>query len=281
MEPDEILKSQLHLLKRFHQKNSIREFDLPLLKTYLDNLSTLSCLTHKEKIRSFERISVNSRLFDGQEERINKISLLKNPPENCVKKYGRANLKKQSVLYGTFDFLTAINEMRPQKGNLVTKSKWILKTNYDLKIATIFNPKINNKKYQNLRTSKAQINHIEAQKSLDDNSKKQIYIILKFLSEIFAKEVDDENHYDYYLGSYFANKILYEFDNSTIDAIIYPSVREDTLLSNIVIKPIVFKNNYRLESVEEKEVIQVKKENCEVYPIMKSNKFRDDTIIWE
>ena len=281
MKPDEILKSQLHLLKRFYLKNSIRQNDLPFLKTYLDNLSTFSCLTHREKIDSFERISINSRLFKGEEKRINEIELLKNPPERCVKKYGRANLIKQSVLYGTFDFLTAINEMRPVEGNLLTKSKWKLKSSYDLKIATIFNPNITNKPCENLRTLNARINYSKKRKSLDDNSKEQINIILTNLSDIFAKEVDDNNHYDYYLSSYFANKIFYQFDNSTIDAIIYPSVRQDNLLSNIVIKPTIFNKNYKLESVEEKKVIEVKKDICEVEPISRSDKFGGDTIIWE
>jgi len=86
-----------------------------------------------------ERVTVNKRVLKGNNVRIDKVDKLKYPPAECITKYGRANLKQQSVLYGTFNFMTAVKEMKPEKGDLISVSEWKIKNeNYNLIVCPLF-----------------------------------------------------------------------------------------------------------------------------------------------
>lgn len=208
-----------------------------------------------ENFSGFERITINKRVI-GENNRIKYIKHLKYPPQKSVKKYGRCNLPRESVLYGTFNFMTAIVEMKPDRGDLITRSIWTCKNDNQLKYCPIFynqptKGKVVNPRsiyYKNMfeRTLHSQYSNPAIREFIKE--------LNKFISEQFSKPVTSGNHRDYIFSSFFASKILNEMEDGTIDAIHYPSVQEDLSLDNIAIKPAVFDANFAISEVEESYV---------------------------
>ena len=208
---------------------------------------------------------------------------MKYPPKECVKKYGRANKIQESILYATFDILTALSEMRPKVGDLITISTWKLKTNYDLIVTPIFKNTTKNGEVHNAMSLRAEIEYKKALRQYDEQLQKQLDIIIQFITDCFNKEVDNTNHYDYFLSSHYASKIFWEFQNGEIDAILYPSVRQSLTLNNIAIKPTIFDLNYELDTVEESIVIKVPNKESKGWNMNGtgiSKTFNNNLIIW-
>jgi len=253
----EILLQNLFPLRHFLTKNSINERNIEWLKKYLESITLLTSLTYKQKIETFRRVTINSNIL-GDNTRISEIKYLKYPPKEFVKKYGRANNIGESVLYATFDPITALSEMRPKLGDLITISTWKLKTNYDLTVTPIFKNSTKSGEVHNEISLRAGIEYNKLLRQYDDEQlRKQLDIIIQFVADCFNKEVEDGNHFDYFLSSHYAKRLFWELQNGEIDAILYPSVRQSLTLTNIAIKPTIFDKNYGLEQVEESIITQI------------------------
>ena len=239
-------------------------------------------MTYKQKVPTFKRVIINSKIYGGN-KRIIEIKHLKYPPKECVKRFGRANMPDESILYATFDPITALSEMRPGIGELITISTWKLKTNYDLTVTPIFKNSSKNGEVHNLMSLRARIEYNKLHKLYDQQLQKQLDIIIQFVADCFNKEVNDSNHYDYFLSSHYANRLFNELQNGEIDAILYPSVRQSLTLTNIAVKPTVFDENYELEIVEESLIKQIPLKDSLGW-IMDgtgySKNFKDNNIIW-
>ena len=96
MEGYQILEYKLKPLRKYLEKNSISENDLSLIKSILQEITLLSSLMYRQRIDGFQRVTVNNWIKDIN-GRVEFIKHLKNPPKECVNKYGRANLINQSV----------------------------------------------------------------------------------------------------------------------------------------------------------------------------------------
>lgn len=254
MKGHEILLGKLAPLRKYLNSGMISEAAIAPIKAYLEQITLLSSLMYKQRIDSFQRVTINSRIFNGEHKRITEINNLKYPPKEFVKKYGRANLPGQSILYATSDSITALSEMRPEIGDLITISTWKLKTDYDLTVTPLFKNSTKDGVVHNELSLRANILYEKQVKQYDENTQKQLDIILQFISDCFSKEVDDNNHFDYFLSSYYANRIFTELENGEVDAILYPSVRQSLTISNIAMKPEIFDKHYDLELVEESTV---------------------------
>jgi len=208
---------------------------------------------------TIERITINKRVIK-ENKRITDPEFLTYPPSECVSKYGRANLKYQSVFYGTFNFPTALNEMQPEIGDLITVSRWKLKRpNEELVVCPIFmHPKQNN--LFNPRLLKIYHDFSNDIKKFDPTTQNVINEIQIFLAKCFAKNVNRGNHQAYIFSAMIANKILYEYENGKIDAILYPSTKEGFKSENIAIKPDVFDQKYFLAETVEKKVLNYSKD---------------------
>jgi len=215
MEGYQILEYNLRPLKKYLGKNTISEKDLDFIKQILQNVTFLSSLIYKQRIDGFQRVTVNSWIKDIN-RRVEYIKHLKNPPKECVKKYGRANMIGQSILYATFDYITALSEIRPEVGEKITVSFWKLKSDYDLCVTPIFKNSTKDGVIHNELSLRAGILSNKMLKQYDSNMKKQIEIILQFVADAFSKEVQEGNHFDYYLSSHYANKLFYEFENGEL-----------------------------------------------------------------
>jgi hypothetical protein len=251
MKGHEVLIMELKPLFQFLLKNSITENQVDQIQKKLDSISFFTSLILKSKVSGFQRVTINKRLFNGKNIRIEDISFLRNPPERIVSRYGRANLPKQSVLYATFDPLTALSEMRPEVGDLVTTSTWKLKMDYDLCYSPVFKNSTRDGIIHNEMALRSSMQYRNVLRKYDEEMAKQIDVLVKFMADCFAKDVDPSSHLDYFMSAYFANKIFYHFENGEVDAILYPSVRQSLTLTNIALKPEVFEQNYQIDLVEE------------------------------
>lgn len=136
----QILQTFLATLRPYLVKGSIDEAKSKCLIENLDNIiSFFSSPIFEMRFAELHRVTINKYLFYGKNQRINEIKFVGYPPAERVKKNGRANYIGQSVFYATTNPITAINEIKPQKGDLITTSIWKQKENGEfLKTIPIF-----------------------------------------------------------------------------------------------------------------------------------------------
>lgn len=221
----------------------------------LDN--TIPFFVHlvlEDEFSEIHRLTINKRVL-GENKRIHNIKFLKYPPKDKVSKYGRCNYPRQSVLYSSFLGFTAMNESQPRVGDLVTESTWRVKKNQTLLYCPIFK---NQPLHDVVNIRSLEINKIfkKTLKKYPKFKQEKIDILIQFITDVFTKIVNPNNHYDYIFSSYFSNKIFNDFENGTIEAIYYPSVKEKLSFENLAIKPEVFDKKY--------ELIEVKDSVCEM-----------------
>jgi len=199
-------------------------------------------------VPDLQRLTINKNIPNNNNERISELKFLKNPPSEVLHKYGRANLKYQSVLYASFLFPTLLLETRPEIGDLVTISKWKLKKdNTPLVLCPIIDYP-NCKDYQ-LRN--------EFEKALLKYPKEWQEIIFQhycLIAKHFGKYVEKGKDINYIFSAYFADRIFHEIYDGKIEAIIYPSVQDSGTTSNIALKPNVFNAKYEIDEISESVV---------------------------
>lgn len=271
------IDSLRELSKSFNMKFP-EEFEI-LIKDYFAPIKVYN-VTGEGYFPIIERITINKKVIN-KNLRINEVSKLKYPPAECVKSYGRANLKNQSVFYGTFDFITAVKEMKPEKGDLITISKWILKNKFDtLVICPMFlRQPIDGSK--NIHLLNLYNWFIRELKRFPPQESKLYFETHQFYSDCFAREVIDNQ--GYIISAILADKIFNQYENGIVDAIIYPSTRVDLQNSNIAIKKGSFDQKYELSETIEKRLLDFSK-NSDRYVFEKfgeSLKIDGNSIIWK
>ncbi|MFD0975373.1 hypothetical protein [Salinimicrobium gaetbulicola] len=214
------------------------------------SLPLFTHLINSYSLDKIERITINRRIH-GSNKRIKEIKFLKYPPADKVANYGRCNLPKQSILYASPLYMTAISEMQPRVGDLITKSIWTKKNSKELKLCPIFHiqPTDGSINPHSWRLEK-EFNKLVKQ----NHPKEQQEIVIslsKFIAYHFSKYVDRQKPKNYLFSAFFSNKILNDFEGGTIDGIIYPSVRSKLSFENVALKPDVFDLNYQLSEVHE------------------------------
>lgn len=276
----------LKFLRPFLLKGTINEGNVGWLHDCLSKtIPFFSSPIFEMRFPEVIRITINKNVCNGGNERLSLIRFLKYPPQNKVTKYGRANLIGQSVFYCTTNPITALNEIKPKIGDLVTTSTWRQKENdYFLKIIPIFKITSLNTITHNELSVRFKLGYENALQQYPKEVAEQIDELLKFISEGFAKDVDYNNNYDYALSAYYANKILYDFEKGMIDALIYPSVADKLEFSNLAIKPDIVENHFDIYHVEEGIVRRAPNEKGGNYFLegtFWSRTFRDGVIVWK
>lgn len=222
-----------------------------------DCLPFFAHLTMEHVFPKIHRITINKNVV-GTNKRIWNIDQLKYPPADKVTKYGRCNLPQQSVFYGAMYDMTCINELRPKVGDLVTHSVWNIKDdNAELVYCPIF--KNQPPKYKgviNPRSMEYNDIYIKELEKYPKNVQSLIDNFVQVVADAFTKDIKASSHLDYVFSAYFADKILHKFENGTIDAIYYPSVKDRLTFENIAIKSNVFDSKYYLAEVKENFVVQ-------------------------
>lgn len=232
--------------------NTLIEKQLLLMLDF--SIPFFSNLVLSDVFEEINRITINKNVV-GANKRIHDIDFLKYPPANKVSKYGRCNLPGQSVFYSSFFSITALNEMKPKIGDLITQTTWRVKGNQSLIYCPIFKNQPIDKEVLNPRTFEINKLYENKIKIYPNSVRQQIDALVQFVTDAFTKRVNPNNHLDYIFSSYFSNKIFNEFENGTIEAIYYPSVQEKLSFENVAIKADVFDKKYELVKVHDSVIV--------------------------
>lgn len=272
----------LNLFNRFSE-DGINETTEKWILSVLDNsLPLFTHLIYSYQFDKIERITINKRVLDSN-KRIRNIKYLKYPPSENVTKYGRCNLPKQSVFYGSTIFMTAMDEMKPRVGDLITKSIWKLNEPKKLKFCPIFHVQPTNGTVNPSSINLENTFHRLVKENFPINQQEVVTNLSKFIAFQFSKSVHHKKNKDYLFSAYFSNKILNELDGGTINGIVYPSVQSNLSFDNIVLKTDVLDMNYHLSEVHESIVTKDPGDGGGGYLIMGINdckEFEGDNILW-
>lgn len=207
-----------------------------------------SHLVMEDRFPEIQRLTVNKRVLN-ENRRIWNIDHLKYPPKKCVKSYGRCNMPGQSVLYATFNSLTALSEIRPEIGDIITTSKWRMKPDVTLRHCPIF---LNQPETTfNPRLFEIEQLYRKSIREYPNEIQEHINLLSQFVADVFTKRINSVSNLDYIFSAYFSDKIFNEYENRTIEAIYYPSVKQSLVFENIAIKPESFDTKYELIDVSD------------------------------
>jgi len=248
----------LKLLEEFQNRaDTLTKSEVTYLKNNLRELLGIvpikpEKITDKNFTHPFERMVINPC-----NKRINCLEGLRYPPESIKHKlnYNRASLEGQSIFYaGANGTLPVTVETKPQKGQLITISKWVLKENTTLNMAIICqdheialsNPEELYSCYQDYH---AQL------KRLQPNTRQIIERIYQLVIEAFTREVNPSIKQGYLFSALFANLFFFDPCNP-VDAIYYPSVPNKGGAMNLAVKPDIIDSKFQM--VEASEFVVVK-----------------------
>lgn len=200
----------------------------------------------------FERLVINQDVCSGENRRIHSVTQLRYPPIEIAHKidYNRASLKGTCLMYaGNFGMLPITIEVKPQTGQLITRSKWQFNGKRNLKMITICQDL--NVALKNPDELFADYN--EFQHCLDHMQPKCKEVVEKvaaFIVKAFTKKVNPAKKQGYIMSALIADLYMNKSDD-LVDAIYYPSVPNDGSAMNIAIKPEVVDELFDLIEVTE------------------------------
>jgi len=280
MRSTEAIESYNYALKNFWSRIEALDQELPpfleaAIKEMMQGFKILP-LSFNKCFPTLYRLTFNKNVLDGTNERLIETKWLGNKPADKVNKYGRMNLIGQSILYGTFSVPTAINELEPKFGDLVTLSEWTLKEpNTQMIVFPIF---------WNMRNDVGYFQILNQYRILISQFDKDVQSLfdtqMKFLADVMSKRINSEHNNLYVFTSAIANRIFNEEMNGETEAIIYPSVKDTAKMDNIAIKPNVFERNYQLMTVKE-YIIRANTDELKMQELTGfSNNFVNGNISW-
>jgi hypothetical protein len=236
-------------LSPYLAKGSITERELPKIRRLLDIFfEVMPYPKYHLRPATLIRATINKNIPEIGNTIINEIKFLKYPPKDKVFKYGRCNTTNMSVLYGAFSKLTATKELKFNNNDIITFTEWV-RSNDDPLIAfpIFFNDKDLDGSFNEISLS-IKVLHENFISGKSEDEKKYYNISMRFLANCFSKEVDPDNHFDYFLSSYLSQKI-FENKNQNYELILYPSVVEKLGFSNMAVKPEVFDKKFIIKEV--------------------------------
>lgn len=287
----------LEILKDFSGKE-IEESNANFIINLLDKL--LIYFPYNKHSCSFKylyRLVINKRIVNNN-VRLTQVVNLKYPPKKeLVKKYGRCNLPQQNILYASLSRMTALDEMRPQKGDLITETVWKKKSDKRLTYIPIFanqptnQPMINPNTGEiipgliNTRTFEINQQFHLAISNYPKNLRLLSIKLVQFFADCFSKQVNWTNHFNYLFSAYIADKLLNKVDKEEIDAIYYPSVADKLNSENMAIKPTSFDDIYEPFGVIESVITQDPSQGLGGYHMnmtlaTTTFDFKSDEIVW-
>jgi hypothetical protein len=240
-----LLEKHLKSIETLWSKVEKLDFDLPPIieeeiKKAISNFY-IPEIAFKRVYPRFERLTINKDL-PIESKRIQNVKYLYNPPAKFINSYGRANLKNQSIFYATFLTPTAISELGPQKGYIITISNWKLLTPFEkLNVYPIHKYKSSKSEIIDLdifaenRSNQIDTAYNEIIEKFTEKERKIITGLSKFIANCFSKNIKAENNSLYVITATLANKIFYEMFDNKIEAITYPSVKDSTKIANIAL----------------------------------------------
>ena len=233
------------------------------------------------------RLTRNASIPGVGNDRIKYLKHLIFPPGEAVTKYGRCNIPKSSVFYSSFHFITNMKEVHVKLGDIVTHSKWKMKDGIGpLNIFPIYFITNLDDRPHNALSLDLLMMHRNHLAGVTEEEKEYMNILGEFLAKCFAKEVDLNNHLDYYLSAYLSDRILAN-SAAQYDGILYPSVRDRLGTSNVVLTQKAFLDNFEPTEVTHDILISVANGGAMFDGIHHTRKFdvshgiQMGTVIWD
>lgn len=202
----------------------------------------------------FHRVSINQDITGGSNARLKNVERIIYPPVQLGNKidYNRCNLRGTPIFYaGAHGKLPVTIETNPQLGQLITESRWKLKTGSALRLFTVA---------QDIEIAMKNPDHL-----LDDYNKYENYLsdlparssmvvraAYEFLVAAFIKVVQPYRRQGY-LMSALVTDFLINHPFTPVDAIFYPSVANSGSFMNVAITTSAFDKH--LEFVNATEMI--------------------------
>ncbi len=206
-------------------------------------------------------------------------------------------MPQESVLYASLMSMTALDEMRPRAGDIITETVWKRISNKRLTYIPIFSNQPTNSPMvnpvtgevipflTNSRTLEMEAKFKELISSYPKNLQELGLSVVQFIADCFSKPVNANNHFNYVFSAYIANEFLYKVEGDEIDALYYPSVANKLNSENLAIKPRVFDELYEPFGVIENIVVTDPSTGGGYYmkPSGATTKFNFETdeILWD
>jgi len=202
------------------------------------NLKPVSTAAHLPKF--LVRISNNNRILKAQGlelSYLNDIGQLLAPPVQFCN-YGRCNVPGQQVTYCALDEASAYWETKPQNGDVITISRFLLKSGARGVCSVIKNDKENNP-------------------NIAHELQEVFYLLDEFFIDVYAYPVDRDRPKDYLFSALLSSdQMFYPVkSDGDLEAIIYPSVQRKKMGDNFAIKNELLLKKYDLYSVETKFIL--------------------------
>lgn len=230
------LQNNLKAINLQELKNKIEEFfSMDLKKESKDKIKQIiKSIINPEKgmlvnfkfiakMEKEKKLYRTQNLYGDENYKIEKKSVLWNPPKEIVNKYGRLNLPNESVLYTSLDFETCLEETEIKINDYFLLIEY--KTLYEINLI-------------NIPTTKELEKEIEAF-PLENNSREKLKVIFNFIIRCFQ------------MNNYTVSNIIKDmfYYDKNYDGWIYSSVKNSNS-KNIVLLPEVAKENkLRIEKI--------------------------------
>lgn len=275
--------------------NTFTKKDFEKFKNYiLYAFNYVIFLTNNLTISQLYRVVINKNII-GSKTSLTKKGFLSYPPLHIVKKinkFNRANEPNATVFYGAESIDTALNEIKPQKGDLVSVGVW--KPTRDGEFISYPISHSTNGFGVNDNSTSAMVAFIEYRKKQSKVLGDFLEHFFQLLGREYSKPIN--HHYEYLISAIFSNRILDNPQNKgtnfDIECIVYPSVGNKFLTSNLAVRRDVFRHNFELTKVIEFEVSEThydksqKKDPGSINLVdfinyKETEKFEDNIILWE
>lgn len=238
---DDVKKKLDYYRSLFGKIHDLPEEEFERLRNNITTFFNLKPVARAAELPSqLIRISNNNRILQGQSKELNYLTniseLLAPPIEYC--NFGRCNMPKQQVVYCALDEASAYWETKPQNGDVITISRYLLKPG-----ATAICSVIRSEKTQNQKVS--------------HRLEEVHYLLEEFFIDAYSFPVDRNRPKDYLFSALISSDQLFYpvTDSGNIEAIIYPSVQRKKMGDNFAIKNEILLKKYDLYSVETKFIL--------------------------
>lgn len=241
---------------------------------------------------------IRNKSIKGDEQSLTKKRHLSYPPQHIIKRIGklnRANSSNFTVFYGSETIDTALNELKPSTGEVISVGCWGGPP-HELRAHVVFNHHLD-LKFNDISKG-ARTAYSELVLNNPDFISAFLTNYFELICREFSKEVKNEN--EYIISSIISEDILNLEKNPKkkgADLLVYPSVGNRFVTNNLAIKPEVFRRDFNLVKVLEFEVgntyyDQIRnKENqnlnhenisiVEPLNLKVTHRFHDNNILWD
>ncbi len=231
LEPIEKIIEKLDYYRSlFQELTSLSQEELDILTLNIKTFFNIKPIVNVKTVPEYLfRISINNRILESNKlDFFTEIKYLLAPPiDKC--NYNRCNMKGEQVIYCATDELTAYWETKPEKGDVITISKFKAKPNATLNSALIDYKRVKPKKYEY-------------------QYEEVFHILNEFFIEVFTMPIKRENPINYIFSAILSSEQLFYpiYYDQIIEAIIYPSVQRKMKGQNVALRNDLIFEKYNL-----------------------------------